>query len=185
MEKQFSLCQGVSVEGADKLRSCWCGNGENISGILSCELIAKTASAFIEKLGEPIFFFLELSEGEGFKTYYLDNCTKEVALAIMKRYGALLVNDGTSRFGFGSHKNDEEIYFTDYQEFQIYSPNPQKIAKIFSRLGVEKVQEDDIVTMWDLIREDNVGCLSCVEADGETVADIVENLKPEGMYEAE
>lgn len=141
----------------------------------------------IEKLAEPIFFFLELpdSERDGYKTYYLDNCTKEVTLAIMKRYGTVLVNDGVSRFGFGSHKNDEEIYFTDYQEFQIYSRNPKKLEKLFDRLGIDVVGEDEVVTLWDLINEDNAGCISCVEADGETVFDIPENLKSEGMYEAE
>ena len=109
----------------------------------------------------------------------------EVALAIMKRYGTVLVNDGVSRFGFGSHKNDEEIYFTDYQEFQIYSRNPKKLEKLFDRLGIDVVGEDEVVTLWDLINEDNAGCISCVEADGETVFDIPENLKSEGMYEAE
>ena len=145
------------------------------------------ACGVIEKLAEPIFFFLELpdSERDGYKTYYLDNCTKEVALAIMKRYGTVLVNDGVSRFGFGSHKNDEEIYFTDYQEFQIYSRNPKKLEKLFDRLGIDVVGEDEVVTLWDLINEDNAGCISCVEADGETVFDIPENLKSEGMYEAE
>jgi len=149
--------------------------------------MAKVACGVIEKLAEPIFFFLELpdSERDGYKTYYLDNCTKEVALAIMKRYGTVLVNDGVSRFGFGSHKNDEEIYFTDYQEFQIYSRNPKKLEKLFDRLGIDVVGEDEVVTLWDLINEDNAGCISCVEADGETVFDIPENLKSEGMYEAE
>lgn len=187
MEDNFTLCQGVSVGGAEKLRSCCNIQGDNIRGVLSCDIMAKVACGVIEKLAEPIFFFLELpdSERDGYKTYYLDNCTKEVALAIMKRYGTVLVNDGVSRFGFGSHKNDEEIYFTDYQEFQIYSRNPKKLEKLFDRLGIDVVGEDEVVTLWDLINEDNAGCSSCVEADGETVFDIPENLKSEGMYEAE
>ena len=183
----FELCQGVSVGGYEKLRSCCCVKGENISGILSCDVIGKTACGFIEKLAEPVFFFLELPDEDSgeYKTYYLDNCTKEVALAIMKRYGTVLVNDGVSRFGFGSHKNDEEIYFTDYQEFQIYSPNPKKLMKLFDRLGISVVEENEMTTLWDLINENNAGCVSCVEADGETVFDIPKNLKSEGMYEAE
>ena len=89
MEDNFTLCQGVSVGGAEKLRSCCHIQGDNISGVLSCDIMAKVACGVIEKLAEPIFFFLELpdSERDGYKTYYLDNCTKEVALAIMKRYG--------------------------------------------------------------------------------------------------
>lgn len=188
MKNEFCLCQGVSVKGAEALSSCYYAEGENICGVLSCELMSKTACGFIEKLAEPIFFFLELPDGENddsFRTYYLDNCTKEVALAIMKRYGSLLINDGPSRFGFGSHKTDEEIYFTEYQEFQIYSKNPRKLDKLFERLGVEKCEKNEFTSLWDLIGEDNAGYLSCVEADGETVYDIVENLKREGMYAAE
>ena len=92
MEDNFTLCQGVSVGGAEKLRSCCHIQGDNIRGVLSCDIMAKVACGVIEKLAEPIFFFLELpdSERDGYKTYYLDNCTKEVALAIMKRYGTVL-----------------------------------------------------------------------------------------------
>ena len=61
----------------------------------------------------------------------------------------------------------------------------KKLEKLFDRLGIDVVGEDEVVTLWDLINEDNAGCISCVEADGETVFDIPENLKPEGMYEAE
>ena len=60
-----------------------------------------------------------------------------------------------------------------------------KLEKLFDRLGIDVVGEDEVVTLWDLINEDNAGCISCVEADGETVFDIPENLKSEGMYEAE
>lgn len=62
---------------------------------------------------------------------------------------------------------------------------PKKLEKLFDRLGIDVVGEDEVVTLWDLINEDNAGCISCVEADGETVFDIPENLKSEGMYEAE
>jgi hypothetical protein len=99
MEDNFTLCQGVSAGGAEKLRSCCHIQGDNIRGVLSCDIMAKVACGVIEKLAEPIFFFLELpdSERDGYKTYYLDNCTKEVALAIMKHYriGAIHVGFNT------------------------------------------------------------------------------------------
>lgn len=57
MEDNFTLCQGVSVGGAEKLRSCCHIQGDNIRGVLSCDIMAKVACGVIEKLAEPIFFF--------------------------------------------------------------------------------------------------------------------------------
>lgn len=180
----FMLCQGVSVNGADNLRSCYKKDENGISGLLSCDIMADCASEFIKLIPEPVFFFLELprADSEDYDTYYLDNCTRAVALAIMKRYGDLLVNDGVSRFGFGSHKTDEEIYFTDYQEFMIYSPQQDKLARLMSELGAELTETP--CSVWDLLSEENEGSLSVVEAEGETVFDIPDNLKSEGMYKA-
>jgi hypothetical protein len=101
----------------------------------------------------------------------------------MKRYGTLLVEDGCSRFGFGSHKTDEEIYFTDYQEFMIYSYDTEKVRRIMAECGVEET--DKPMSVWDLLSEENQGCLSVVEYEGETVFDIPENLKEVGMYKSE
>ena len=55
MEDNFTLCQGVSVGGAEKLRSCCHIQGDNIRGVLSCDIMAKVACGVIEKLAEPIF----------------------------------------------------------------------------------------------------------------------------------
>ena len=43
MEDNFTLCQGVSVGGAEKLRSCCHIQGDNIRGVLSCDIMAKVA----------------------------------------------------------------------------------------------------------------------------------------------
>ena len=40
MEDNFTLCQGVSVGGAEKLRSCCHIQGDNIRGVLSCDIMA-------------------------------------------------------------------------------------------------------------------------------------------------
>lgn len=185
MENKFTLCQGVSVGGTEKLYSCYEQTDGGISGLLSGDVIGECAKGFIKLIPEPVFFFLELpcGDGEEYEVYYLDNCTKEVAYAIMERYGELLVNDGVSRFGFGSHKTDEEIYFTDYQEFMIYSPQTVKIQKLMNTLGAERM--DKALSVWDLLDDDNTGSLSVVEAEGETVFDIPENLKSAGMYKAD
>ena len=47
MEDNFTLCQGVSVGGAEKLRSCCHIQGDNIRGVLSCDIMAKVACGVI------------------------------------------------------------------------------------------------------------------------------------------
>lgn len=187
MENKFKLCQGVSAEGTENLKSCYRKENDSLTGILSAEKIFSLAEGFIDIIKEPVFFFLELPDSENEnenEVYYLDNCTAEVAHAIMKRYGTVLCEDGVSNFGFGSNSSSEEIYFREYQEFLIYCPQSEtKVKKLFNRLDIG--EDKNMKTMWDLFSDDNPGCLSLVEADGETVFDIPENLKSAGMYKAE
>ena len=49
MEDNFTLCQGVSVGGAEKLRSCCHIQGDNIRGVLSCDIMAKVACGVIAR----------------------------------------------------------------------------------------------------------------------------------------
>jgi hypothetical protein len=178
----FILCQGVSLRDTGSVRTAFrCDNGR-IEGALSAEVILPAARAFIKAAKEPVFFFLELPDetGENYETYYLDNCTKKVAYAVIDRFGELLANDGVSRFGFGSNSADEEIYFEDYQEFSAYIGDMQGFAKSLEELGAER--EEKPAALWDLLSDDNVGCLSPVELDGETVFDIPEALADAGMY---
>ncbi len=181
----FRLCEGVFAENTRGLESSFCVEGSNVNGLLSAELIGACAEGFIRLLDEPVFFFLELPrEGsEEYDVYYLDNCTAKVALAIMKRYGVLLINDGLARFGFGSHKTDEEIYFTDFQEFCIYTKNVPGVKKLLTSLGAKQKDKPDSV--WALLSDDNEGSLSSVEAEGETVFDIPIALSSEGMAKSE
>ena len=185
-KKKFVLCQGVSLADTGAVASAFSCCGENIEGVLSAELIIPAAKAFISTVKEPVFFFLELpkdNDNESYETYYLDNCTKKVAQAIIECYGELLAGDGVSRFGFGSNSTDEEIYFRDYQEFSAYIKSPNIFADSLEKLGA--VKEESFMTLWDMMSDENPGCLTAVELDGETVFDIPEALKGAGMYKAE
>ena len=178
----FELCQGVSLRDTGNVSSSFCCEKESIKGVLSAELLLPAARAFIKTVNEPVFFFLELPKesGEEYETYYLDNCTKKVAYTVIERFGELLANDGVSRFGFGSNDTDEEIYFEDYQEFSAYVRDTKGLAKSLEELGVKK--KNEFTTLWDLLSDDNMGCLSPVELDGETVFDIPDALAGAGMY---
>ena len=182
---EFVLCQGVSLADTGDVSSAFRSSGQNIEGVLSAELIIPAAKAFISAVKEPLFFFLELplDNSESYDTYYLDNCTREVADTIIDCYGELLANDGVSRFGFGSNSTDEEIYFRDYQEFSAYVKVPQKLAQSLEQLGARK--KDEFKTLWDMMSDENTGCLTAVELEGETVFDIPQALKGAGMYKVE
>ena len=181
----FEFCQGVSAPAAKDLESGYKQDGESFNGLVSADIMADLAEGFIALADEPVFFLLELprKDSEEYDVYYLDNCTKAVARAIMKRYGELLIQDGLSRFGFGSNKTGEELYFMDYQEFMLYTPKKDKAKKLLEKLGMAGT--DKPCSMWDSFTEEQQGSLSAVELEGETVFDIPEALEEAGMYLAE
>ena len=188
-DTRFSLIAGVDVELPEGFHSAYHETDDGFEAVVSAEKIAPLVGGFIDVLEEPVFFFLELpknvndEDNEGYDVFYLDNCTLPVAKAIMKRYGELLVQDGLSRFGFGSHKSNYEVYVMDYQQVNIYYPEKTKVKALLENLGI--VRTDKLVTMWDSFSEQTPGISIRVELNGENVFDIPENLKGEGMYKAE
>lgn len=188
MDGQFKLIQGVSVEDTGSVVSAYCEGEDGFEAVLSQELLLPVIRELTELLDEPVFFFLELprnadEEDMGYDVYYLDNCTMPVAKAILKRYGELLVQDGISRFGFGAHNSGAEVYATSYQQLSVYAPEKQGAAKVFEKHGIKKT--DKLITLWDSFTEQTPGISIRVELNGETVFDIPENLKGEGMYRSE
>ena len=192
----FKLVQGVSAENFESVHSAFSVNGDNITAQVSAEHYEALISDLIKRLSEPVFFFVEFpctaddekklrkSEDDPmhYNLYYLDNCTLPVAGAIMKRYGQVLINDGLCRFGFGSHKDNEEIYCVKYQIIYVYG-KADKYRKCFEKHGIPN--EENFVTLWDTFTNDSPGISSAVEVNGETVNDIIENLKAEGLYFAD
>ena len=195
----FELIEGV-VLGKEALKGVKTaysvGEEHLIDSVLSAGLIKPLLKKSVKLLPEPHFFFIELpcTEDEEkelrsskndplhYKVYYLDGCTEAVTQAIIDRYGELLINDGLTRFGFGSNSSSEEIYVLDYQQIQVYADD-DRFVPLFEELGAECVPE--VKTVWDNFTPENVGVSLAVEIEGETTADIPENLKSEGMYFAE
>lgn len=186
-EEGFILTQGVDAD-ITGVRSAYTATEGGYRAVMSAEKLLPAAKELVGLLDEPVFFFLELPESDDeedgeYDVYYLDNCTLPVAQAILERYGELLTQDGITRFGFGSHTTEEEVYFTDYQMTDIYCPGNTAAAKVLEKAGLERT--DSLVTLWDNISEDAPGICMRVELNGETTADIVENLRGEGMYKAD
>ena len=192
----FELVQGVSAENFDEVHSAYSVEENGISAIVSAEQMFPLIIDLIKQLDEPVFFFIELpcKEEEELKLrksktdpmhynlYYLDNCTLPVAEAIMKRYGPLLINDGLCRFGFGAHHSGEEIYCLKYRMISVFG-DAKKFSKCF---GKHKIPcEQGFITLWDTFSDETPGVSSSVEINGETVYDIVGNLKSEGIYHAD
>lgn len=192
----FQLVQGVSAENISGVHSAYSVTENGVSAVLSAELIKDFFIKAVSKLEERVFFFLELpctdeeekklrckkSDPFHCNVYYLDGCTIPVAKAVMKRYGDLLVNDGVAAFGFGSHKSGEEIGKYKYQNVSAYGRS-KVFAAVLEELGVPR--EDGYKTLWDNFSDETPGCCSVVEINGETVFDIPEKLKSEGMYLAD
>lgn len=197
LKETFKLAEGVSVVSLEGIHQCYeiCEN--NIIANISIENMASLLKSICKELKAPLFFFIELPCDEEVENqlkidgdncfhrdvYYLDNCTIEVILAIIKRYGDLLINDGLVQFGFASHEDEDEIYITKYKLLNIYSKNINKYALILDNFKVPK--EATIKTVWDNFSSETAGTVSIIEVEGETIYDIVYNLSDEGLYFSE
>ena len=191
----FQLPIGIYIENTDGLCNAYERKSGELSAVLSAELLEDFLYSYLKLIDEPIFFFLELpcsdaeekelgeTDGYHYKLYYLDNCTREVAGAILKCYGSMLVNDGLCRFGFGSNDSDDEVYIQSYKVIGVFSESESvldKTAAVLERLGA--VKKESIVTPWDLLSKDNVGECVCIDEEGFTVYDIPKLLEEVGMY---
>lgn len=189
MEK-FILKDGIFLSDVSGCESEFSVDGENIVASLSYEHLKSLTEKAVKKLKAPIFFFAEVpcsedeekSFGGGLhkSIYYLDNCTTDVGLAIIKRYGDLLFSDGLLQFGFGSHVDSSEIFHQKYQVVSIYSPEIEKFEGILNGEGIKKVSE--VNSLWGKISPENPGECVLVEANGETIYDMIANLTDAGLY---
>ncbi len=189
MEK-FILKDGIFLNDTSDCESSFSVDGENIVASVSCEKLKSLTEKAVKKLKAPIFFFAEVpcseDEEKAFggglhkSIYYLDNCTTDVGLAIIKRYSDLLFSDGLLQFGFGSHVDNSEIFHQKYQVVSIYSPEISKFEGILKDSGINKVSETSL--LWDKISPENPGECVLVEANGETIYDMILNLTDAGLY---
>ena len=181
----FKLIPGVEIPNTSGVKREYAQSGSNITLNLSAGDYAKFFKSAVDLLSEPVFFFIEIpnEEGEGYETYYLDNCTTPVAKAILKRYGGILFSDGVIRFGFGSHTTEEEIFMQEYQLLSIYSGTPHKFTQLIEKLGYTKTKQ--LTTTWDILNDENIGKCESVDFEDESYLDIIENLEELGLYKAE
>lgn len=161
------------------------------------EKILEIFQHFIVIHDEPLFFILELPVSidrekviaksiikESHKdVYYIDGCSREECLALLIRYGDLLVNDGLSKFGFGGHKSHDEIMLDSYNVVTIYSKELSKYNDFFEPHNIQFVEE--LVTAWKTFSKTSPGISELYESNGKTVYDLPEELAEWGIYLAE
>ena len=161
------------------------------------EKILEIFQHFIVIHDEPLFFILELPVSidrekviakniikESHKdVYYIDGCSREECLALLIRYGDLLVNDGLSKFGFGGHKSHDEIMLDSYNVVTIYSKELSKFNDFFEPHNIQFVEE--LVTASETFSETSPGISEIYESNGKTVYDLPEELAEWGIYLAE
>ena len=161
------------------------------------EKILEIFQHFIVIHDEPLFFILELPVSidrekviakniikESHKdVYYIDGCSREECLALLIRYGDLLVNDGLSKFGFGGHKSHDEIILDSYNVVTIYSKELSKFNDFFEAHNIQFVEE--LVTAWKTFSKTSPGISEIYESNGKTVYDLPEELAEWGIYLAE
>ncbi len=195
---RFKLFEGINAGGCEKLCSSYKLYNNQIEICCSADDYQKFFSGILNILSEPVFFFTEIPCSDDkelslrscedspyhYELYYLDNCTRKVAKAIVKRYGSILFNDGLIRFGFGSHSTDDEVFSKRFQEISIYSKDGINDYKsLLDSCGF--TETSDLKTLSDLISDENPAECCTVESDGETVFDMIENLKEAGLYFAD
>jgi hypothetical protein len=158
------------------------------------EKILEVFQHFIVIHDEPLFFILELPVSidrekviekniikESHKdVYYIDGCSREECLALLIRYGDLLVNDGLSKFGFGGHKSHDEIMLDSYNDVTIYSKELSKFNDFFEPHNIQFVEE--LVTAWGTFSKTSPGISEIYESNGKTVYDLPVELAEWGIY---
>ena len=161
------------------------------------EKILEAFQHFIAIHDEPLFFILELPVSidrekviakniikESHKdVYYIDGCSREECLALLIRYGDLLVNDGLSKFGFGGHKSHDEIMLDSYNVVIIYSKELSKYNDFFEPHNIQFVEE--LVTAWKTFSKTSPGISEIYESNRKTVYDLPTELAEWGIYLAE
>ena len=161
------------------------------------EKILEVFQHFIVIHDEPLFFILELPvsidrekviakniiKGSHKDVYYIDGCSREECLALLIRYGDLLVNDGLSKFGFGGHKSHDEIMLDSYNVVTIYSKELSKFNDFFEPHNIQFVEE--LVTAWKTFSKTSPGISEIYESNRKTVYDLPEELAEWGIYLAE
>ena len=194
----LQLSKGYTIYEPERLHEEYeVTNDTILTANVGVEKMEKVFQHFISMHDEPLFFILELPVSYDRESpvapgilaethkdvYYIDGCTQEECLALLEKYGDLLINDGMNRFGFGAHKSHDEIMLDKYNIVTIYSQQLSKFNDFFESHGIGKV--NNLVTAWDTFSNDTPGQADRYDCNGKSVYDLPDELQDWGIYLAE
>lgn len=196
MNHMLKLRKGCTVPLNEKLFEGYERKENYIYANVDSDKIIDVLKDFIAIHDEPLFFILELPgkleenivhqkvvESFHKDVYYIDGCTQENALIILREVGELLVNDGMSSFGFGAHYSHNEIMVGKYNLVYIYEVEQGKFNNFFEKYNINEVEQ--LLTAWDTFSKEYPGETERITTDGKDIYDIPEMFKARGMYLAE
>ena len=115
--------------------------------------------------------------------YYLDGITFETYCLIFEKYSQLLIDDGGTTFGFGSHQGYDEVFVGKYKVVSIFADMPERYVQALELMGYR--QQDRLRTVLDNITPETPGEKISVTVDGKRIYDVIEELLHRGFYLAE
>ena len=193
MQENFKVIEGLNIANISRVTSSFTKVSDSeIHCIVSAEMINSILKRTVKLVKKPYFFIevpctdaqeAELKEESGshMQLYNLE-VTQEVANAILKRYGDLLINDGVTNFGFGSLETETEIYAMPFQTIMLYNKNDTSgFEKILKQDNITELKPNEFITIDSLLSKNNPADRVMVELNGETVFDVIENLKEVGL----
>lgn len=193
----LNMKKGCTVPFPERLREEYQIGENRMMANVGADKLMEVLEHFLSMYSEPIFFILELptnandeergedgSINEPHKdVYYIDGCSREEALALLKSEGELLINDGLSQFGFGGHETGDEIMVCSYNIVVIFSRNLSKYKGFFEAHGIGETKE--LVTAWDTFSQEHPGCCLSYAEDKRDIYSIPARYKDWGIYLAE
>lgn len=193
----LNMVKGCKVHDPSLLHEGYQRTETGFIANLSAENIRPVVEHFLSLQDEWVFLILEVPtnareetqiEPGVFETlhmdvYYLDGLKKDNAIGFLQNFAELLIHDGMSRFGFGSHSGNNEIMVKEYNVATIYTANPERYNGMFESHGIPEAQ--DLKTAWNYFTADTPGECEKIKCRGKDIYEIVEYLKPYGLYFSE
>lgn len=193
----LNMVAGCSVPDASKLAPAYERDERGLLANVNAEDICPLMEEFLSMQNDRVFLILEvqsnLKDEELLRkhdtdqfhidVFYWDGLPKEYAIDLLQKNQELLIHDGMSTFGFGSHGVRAEILLEQYNVVRIFSEEPSLYEALLERHGIPRVHE--LQTAWTQFGSGAYGECRAHKYHGKTIYDFIEFLKPYGLYFAE
>ena len=189
------MISGCNINKNDQLFEQYQIDINGITANVNASKIEKLLKEFISIQSERLFFILEVPLNAQKETrsnntssfrhevYYIDRLSKHEILMLLNKYGELLIHDGISNFGFGVHDSSDEIMCYKYNEIKLWTKEPQKYIKLFSKMNIPMAEH--CKTAWETFDINNPGDSWAITINDKNIYDLIDSLKDWGLYLAE